>query len=136
MMNKQVLCCRYLTYLQLTARFHFIYTMQIANIRVPQMSILLNKHLSFVQFTHQQFILQMTMFQRLTIPSGCPTSFAELLRKCWATEPKVGIHKDTLACKLTACVCFHLKHILRKYLYVYLGKASVQADPLYIGVHV
>ncbi|XP_068185664.1 mitogen-activated protein kinase kinase kinase 20 [Antennarius striatus] len=26
--------------------------------------------------------------ERLTIPSGCPASFAELLRKCWATIPK------------------------------------------------
>uniref|UniRef100_A0A3Q3VL76 Mitogen-activated protein kinase kinase kinase 20 n=1 Tax=Mola mola TaxID=94237 RepID=A0A3Q3VL76_MOLML len=26
--------------------------------------------------------------ERLTIPSGCPASFAELLRNCWATEPK------------------------------------------------
>ncbi|XP_075335772.1 mitogen-activated protein kinase kinase kinase 20 isoform X2 [Odontesthes bonariensis] len=26
--------------------------------------------------------------ERLTIPSGCPASFAELLRKCWATEAK------------------------------------------------
>uniref|UniRef100_A0A673AJ78 Protein kinase domain-containing protein n=1 Tax=Sphaeramia orbicularis TaxID=375764 RepID=A0A673AJ78_9TELE len=27
--------------------------------------------------------------ERLTIPSGCPVSFAELMRKCWATDPKV-----------------------------------------------
>uniref|UniRef100_A0A7N6BUN1 Protein kinase domain-containing protein n=1 Tax=Anabas testudineus TaxID=64144 RepID=A0A7N6BUN1_ANATE len=27
--------------------------------------------------------------ERLTIPSGCPSSFAELMRNCWATEPKV-----------------------------------------------
>nr|XP_046260269.1 mitogen-activated protein kinase kinase kinase 20 isoform X2 [Scatophagus argus] len=26
--------------------------------------------------------------ERLTIPSGCPVSFAELLRNCWATDPK------------------------------------------------
>ncbi|XP_040912393.1 mitogen-activated protein kinase kinase kinase 20 isoform X2 [Toxotes jaculatrix] len=26
--------------------------------------------------------------ERLTIPSGCPVSFAELMRNCWATEPK------------------------------------------------
>ncbi|KAM7380533.1 hypothetical protein PAMP_003822 [Pampus punctatissimus] len=26
--------------------------------------------------------------ERLTIPSGCPASFAELMRKCWAPEPK------------------------------------------------
>uniref|UniRef100_A0A8C7PH52 Protein kinase domain-containing protein n=1 Tax=Oncorhynchus mykiss TaxID=8022 RepID=A0A8C7PH52_ONCMY len=26
--------------------------------------------------------------ERLTIPSSCPTSFAELMRKCWVTEPK------------------------------------------------
>ncbi|XP_036396383.1 mitogen-activated protein kinase kinase kinase 20-like [Megalops cyprinoides] len=26
--------------------------------------------------------------ERLTIPSSCPASFAELMRKCWATEPK------------------------------------------------
>uniref|UniRef100_A0A671YFK2 Protein kinase domain-containing protein n=1 Tax=Sparus aurata TaxID=8175 RepID=A0A671YFK2_SPAAU len=26
--------------------------------------------------------------ERLTIPSGCPASFAELLRNCWSTEPK------------------------------------------------
>ncbi|XP_041806332.1 mitogen-activated protein kinase kinase kinase 20 isoform X1 [Chelmon rostratus] len=26
--------------------------------------------------------------ERLTIPSCCPASFAELLRNCWATEPK------------------------------------------------
>ncbi|XP_017278071.1 mitogen-activated protein kinase kinase kinase 20 [Kryptolebias marmoratus] len=26
--------------------------------------------------------------ERLTIPSSCPSSFAELMRKCWATEPK------------------------------------------------
>ncbi|XP_069558680.1 mitogen-activated protein kinase kinase kinase 20 isoform X1 [Brachyistius frenatus] len=26
--------------------------------------------------------------ERLTIPSGCPASFAELMRKCWATDPK------------------------------------------------
>lgn len=26
--------------------------------------------------------------ERLTIPSGCPVSFAELMRKCWATDPK------------------------------------------------
>ncbi|XP_062288342.1 mitogen-activated protein kinase kinase kinase 20 isoform X2 [Scomber scombrus] len=26
--------------------------------------------------------------ERLTIPSGCPASFAELMRKCWAVEPK------------------------------------------------
>uniref|UniRef100_A0A3B4ZL43 Mitogen-activated protein kinase kinase kinase MLT-like n=1 Tax=Stegastes partitus TaxID=144197 RepID=A0A3B4ZL43_9TELE len=26
--------------------------------------------------------------ERLTIPSGCPKSFAELMRKCWVTEPK------------------------------------------------
>ncbi|XP_070694403.1 mitogen-activated protein kinase kinase kinase 20 isoform X1 [Pempheris klunzingeri] len=26
--------------------------------------------------------------ERLTIPSGCPASFAELMRNCWATEPK------------------------------------------------
>ncbi|KAM9342600.1 mitogen-activated protein kinase kinase kinase 20 [Pholidichthys leucotaenia] len=26
--------------------------------------------------------------ERLTIPSCCPSSFAELMRKCWATEPK------------------------------------------------
>uniref|UniRef100_A0A669CGB8 Mitogen-activated protein kinase kinase kinase 20 n=1 Tax=Oreochromis niloticus TaxID=8128 RepID=A0A669CGB8_ORENI len=26
--------------------------------------------------------------ERLTIPSGCPSSFAELMKKCWATEPK------------------------------------------------
>lgn len=29
-------------------------------------------------------------FQRLTIPSGCPASFAELLRTCWKTEPRVS----------------------------------------------
>ncbi|XP_040058069.1 mitogen-activated protein kinase kinase kinase 20 [Gasterosteus aculeatus] len=26
--------------------------------------------------------------ERLTIPSGCPASFAELMRNCWAAEPK------------------------------------------------
>ncbi|XP_036401652.1 mitogen-activated protein kinase kinase kinase 20 isoform X2 [Megalops cyprinoides] len=26
--------------------------------------------------------------ERLTIPSSCPASFAELMRKCWLTEPK------------------------------------------------
>ncbi|CAB1346600.1 unnamed protein product [Coregonus sp. 'balchen'] len=26
--------------------------------------------------------------ERLTIPSSCPASFAELMRKCWVTEPK------------------------------------------------
>ncbi|KAM4608838.1 mitogen-activated protein kinase kinase kinase 20 isoform 2-T3 [Polymixia lowei] len=26
--------------------------------------------------------------ERLTIPSSCPASFAELMRKCWGTEPK------------------------------------------------
>ncbi|KAM4730965.1 mitogen-activated protein kinase kinase kinase 20 [Anableps anableps] len=26
--------------------------------------------------------------ERLTIPSSCPTSFAELMTKCWAAEPK------------------------------------------------
>ncbi|KAM9850437.1 mitogen-activated protein kinase kinase kinase 20 [Aulostomus maculatus] len=26
--------------------------------------------------------------ERLTIPSSCPISFAELMRKCWKTEPK------------------------------------------------
>uniref|UniRef100_A0A8C9VXQ6 Protein kinase domain-containing protein n=1 Tax=Scleropages formosus TaxID=113540 RepID=A0A8C9VXQ6_SCLFO len=26
--------------------------------------------------------------ERLTIPSSCPASFAELMRKCWATDPK------------------------------------------------
>ncbi|XP_010792828.1 mitogen-activated protein kinase kinase kinase 20 isoform X1 [Notothenia coriiceps] len=26
--------------------------------------------------------------ERLTIPSGCPSSFAELMKDCWATEPK------------------------------------------------
>ncbi|KAM6934735.1 mitogen-activated protein kinase kinase kinase 20 isoform 2-T2 [Xenentodon cancila] len=26
--------------------------------------------------------------ERLTIPSCCPVSFAELMRKCWATEPR------------------------------------------------
>ncbi|XP_022596337.1 mitogen-activated protein kinase kinase kinase 20 isoform X1 [Seriola dumerili] len=26
--------------------------------------------------------------ERLTIPSGCPVSFAELMRNCWAAEPK------------------------------------------------
>ncbi|XP_045910265.1 mitogen-activated protein kinase kinase kinase 20 isoform X1 [Micropterus dolomieu] len=26
--------------------------------------------------------------ERLTIPSGCPSSFAELMRNCWATEAK------------------------------------------------
>ncbi|XP_053295923.1 mitogen-activated protein kinase kinase kinase 20 [Pleuronectes platessa] len=26
--------------------------------------------------------------ERLTIPSGCPASFAELMRNCWETEPK------------------------------------------------
>uniref|UniRef100_A0A8C5GU55 Uncharacterized protein n=1 Tax=Gouania willdenowi TaxID=441366 RepID=A0A8C5GU55_GOUWI len=26
--------------------------------------------------------------ERLTIPSSCPASFANLMRKCWATEPK------------------------------------------------
>lgn len=26
--------------------------------------------------------------ERLTIPSGCPVSFAELMRSCWATGPK------------------------------------------------
>uniref|UniRef100_A0A674MCA9 Protein kinase domain-containing protein n=1 Tax=Takifugu rubripes TaxID=31033 RepID=A0A674MCA9_TAKRU len=26
--------------------------------------------------------------ERLTIPSGCPASFAELMRSCWASEPK------------------------------------------------
>ncbi|XP_030613725.1 mitogen-activated protein kinase kinase kinase 20 [Archocentrus centrarchus] len=26
--------------------------------------------------------------ERLTIPSGCPSCFAELMKKCWATEPK------------------------------------------------
>uniref|UniRef100_A0A6Q2ZKS7 Protein kinase domain-containing protein n=1 Tax=Esox lucius TaxID=8010 RepID=A0A6Q2ZKS7_ESOLU len=26
--------------------------------------------------------------ERLTIPSSCPDSFAELMRKCWLTEPK------------------------------------------------
>ncbi|XP_041663040.1 mitogen-activated protein kinase kinase kinase 20 isoform X1 [Cheilinus undulatus] len=26
--------------------------------------------------------------ERLTIPSGCPASFAELMRSCWATDPK------------------------------------------------
>ncbi|XP_028992540.1 mitogen-activated protein kinase kinase kinase 20 isoform X1 [Betta splendens] len=26
--------------------------------------------------------------ERLTIPSACPASFAELMRKCWAVEPK------------------------------------------------
>uniref|UniRef100_H3DHS1 Sterile alpha motif and leucine zipper containing kinase AZK n=1 Tax=Tetraodon nigroviridis TaxID=99883 RepID=H3DHS1_TETNG len=26
--------------------------------------------------------------ERLTIPSGCPASFAKLMRSCWATDPK------------------------------------------------
>ncbi|KAJ0070351.1 hypothetical protein NL108_007724, partial [Boleophthalmus pectinirostris] len=26
--------------------------------------------------------------ERLTIPSGCPSSFAELMRSCWKTDPK------------------------------------------------
>ncbi|XP_054643748.1 mitogen-activated protein kinase kinase kinase 20 isoform X2 [Dunckerocampus dactyliophorus] len=26
--------------------------------------------------------------ERLTIPSGCPASFAELMRDCWSTDPK------------------------------------------------
>ncbi|XP_071774004.1 mitogen-activated protein kinase kinase kinase 20 isoform X1 [Centroberyx gerrardi] len=26
--------------------------------------------------------------ERLTVPSSCPASFAELMRKCWVTEPK------------------------------------------------
>lgn len=30
------------------------------------------------------------VFQRLTIPSGCPDSFAELMRNCWTAEPKVN----------------------------------------------
>lgn len=33
------------------------------------------------------------VFQRLTIPSGCPTSFAQLMRKCWKTEPRVSSDK-------------------------------------------
>ena len=28
-------------------------------------------------------------FQRLTIPSSCPPSFADLMRNCWSQEPKV-----------------------------------------------
>ena len=27
--------------------------------------------------------------QRLTIPTSCPASFAELMRKCWQADPKV-----------------------------------------------
>lgn len=27
--------------------------------------------------------------QRLTIPTSCPVSFAELMRKCWQADPKV-----------------------------------------------
>lgn len=45
--------------------------------------------------------------QRLTIPSGCPASFAELMRNCWATEPKVsraakfGRHAELADVRLT-----------------------------------
>lgn len=37
-------------------------------------------------------------FQRLTIPSACPASFAELMGNCWAVEPKVS------HCACTTCV--------------------------------
>lgn len=39
---------------------------------------------------NQQLTLLLCVLQRLTIPSGCPASFAELLRSCWVTEPKVS----------------------------------------------
>jgi len=29
------------------------------------------------------------VFQRPTIPSSCPASFADLMRCCWIAEPKV-----------------------------------------------
>lgn len=29
------------------------------------------------------------VFQRPTIPSSCPASFADLMRCCWTAEPKV-----------------------------------------------
>ncbi len=29
------------------------------------------------------------VFQRPTIPSSCPASFADLMRRCWIAEPKV-----------------------------------------------
>ena len=31
----------------------------------------------------------MHCFQRLTIPSSCPPTFADLMRNCWSQEPKV-----------------------------------------------
>jgi len=73
-------------------------------------------------------------FQRLTIPSGCPASFAELLRKCWATEAKVSY--IYIQINVVLYVCFHVNHIQSKCFSVHVGKANVQADPVYSGVYV
>lgn len=75
--------------------------------------------------------LLVCLFQRLTIPSGCPASFAQLLRICWKTDPRVsGTALYSLTCarlhldwRLAACCCLS-------------GEANVQADPLHSGVHV
>lgn len=36
--------------------------------------------------------MSVAFFQRLTIPSSCPERFAKLMKKCWLTDPKVGIY--------------------------------------------
>lgn len=71
--------------------------------------------------------------QRLTIPSSCPVSFAELMRKCWLTEPRVS-----QTCN-DPYVCFHFNQHGQKMFflfYVDAGAADFQAHPLHFGVHV
>ncbi|XP_033842578.1 mitogen-activated protein kinase kinase kinase 20 [Periophthalmus magnuspinnatus] len=38
--------------------------------------------------------------ERLTIPSGCPSSFAELMRNCWKTDPKERPIFKSILCTL------------------------------------
>ena len=46
-------------------------------------------------------------FQRLTIPSSCPASFAELMRKCWLTVPKVRDRHAYAQFSLNVITVFH-----------------------------
>lgn len=73
------------------------------------------------------------LFQRLTIPSGCPASFAELMRNCWATEPKVSNPLSYISMQINNICMFSLESDTEKMFFCQFrkGQCSSKSSPLW-----
>lgn len=65
--------------------------------------------------------------ERLTIPASCPPMFADLMKKCWAAEPKVHQIRKTASELRTLSNTSHL--------FSSLGETRFQADSRGTSAH-